>query len=85
MAALSDSSDRCKVLTTILCVRVWVQVFKEIELRLPPLRRRLSLDLDEASRAEVVDTLRTFTAMCHLPEAVSEPHPQNQKILYNFG
>ena len=30
-------------------------------------------------------TLKTFTDMCQLPLQESEPHTQNQKILYNFG
>ena len=60
-------------------------MFKKIGDRLPTLRRLLNIDLGEASRADVVDILRTFTAMCHLPSEESEPHPQNQKILYNFG
>ena len=62
-----------------------MQVFKKIGDQLPNLRRKLSIDLDEVSRAEVVDILRSFTSMCLLPSGESEPHPQNQKILYNFG
>ena len=60
-------------------------MFKKIEDQLPTLRRLLNIDLGEDSRAELVDILRTFTAMCYLPSGEFEPHPQNQKILYNFG
>ena len=62
-----------------------MQVFRRIEDTLPNLRRLLSLDLGEESRAEVVHILQTFTEMCQLPLQESEPHTQNQKILYNFG
>ena len=60
-------------------------MFKKIENQLPTLRRLLNIDLEEDSRAELVEILRTFTAMCYLPSGEFEPHPQNQKILYNFG
>ena len=62
-----------------------LKVFKNIEELLPNLRRLLSIDLGDASGAEVVGILRSFTAMCQLQSEGSEPHPQNQKILYNFG
>ena len=64
---------------------VVVQVFSEIDKRLPSLRRLLSLDLGDTGRTEVVDILQIFTEMCHLPSLEAEPHTQNQKILYNFG
>ena len=60
-------------------------MFKEIEKQLPTLRRLLNIDLEEDNRTELVKILRTFTAMCYLPSGEFEPHPQNQKILYNFG
>ena len=60
-------------------------MFKEIGNLLPTLRRLLSVDLGEASRAEVVDILRTFIGLCQLSVEEAEPHTQNQKILYNFG
>ena len=62
-----------------------MKVFKKIEEMLPNLRRQLSRDLGDEGRAEVVLILQTFTDMCHLPLQESEPHTQNQKILYNFG
>lgn len=68
-----------------MCVGRCLQVFEKIGELLPTLRRLLSVDLGEASRTEVVDILRTFTDMCQLPSGESEPHTQNQKILYNFG
>lgn len=62
-----------------------MKVFKKIEEMLPNLRRLLSLDLRDDGRAEVIGILQTFTEMCQLPLQESEPHTQNQKILYNFG
>lgn len=67
------------------CLCVCVQVFKEIGDHLPVLRRLLNQELGEASRAKVVHILQTFTDMCCLPSGESEPHTQNQNILYNFG
>jgi hypothetical protein len=61
------------------------EVFSKIEDMLPNLRRLLSLDLRDDGRSEVAHILQTFTEMCQLPLQESEPHTQNQKILYNFG
>ena len=60
-------------------------MFNKIEEMLPNLRRLLSLDLRDDGRAEVIRILQTFTDMCQLPLQESEPHTQNQNILYNFG
>lgn len=61
------------------------QVFKEIEDLLPTLRRHLSIEIGNKERGEIIDILEKFTAMCVLEEEESEPHAQNQKILYNYG
>ena len=42
------------------------------------------INVDDSGRAEIIKILRVFTGMCHLNDE-DEPHPQNQKILYNFG
>ena len=62
-----------------------MKVFSKIEDMLPNLRRLLSLDLRDDGRSEVIHILQTFTEVCQLPLQESEPHTQNQKILYNFG
>ena len=59
------------------------QVFRDIEKLLPILRRHLSIDIGNKERGVIIDILEKFAAMCVLEEEESEPHPQNQKILYN--
>ena len=61
------------------------QVFQEIGKDLPTLRRYLSIEIGNKERGEIIDILEKFTAMCVLDEEESEPHTQNQKILYNYG
>ena len=60
-------------------------MFKDIEEKVPILRRLLRTELDDTSRERVVAILHTFTTMCQLPATDGEPHTQNQKILYNFS
>ena len=60
------------------------EVLNDIHMLLPIFRHYTSVDVDSAGRAEIVRMLRIFTKMCHLDEE-DEPHPQNQKILYNLG
>ncbi len=61
------------------------RVFKEVEEKVPILRRYMSVDVEEDERAHLIEILRTFTKMCSLEGEEQEPHQQNQKILYNFG
>ena len=60
-------------------------VFAEIKKLLTPLRRHLSVDAGESERMEIINILNAFTGMCVMQEDDEEFHPQNQKILYNFG
>ena len=60
------------------------EVFDDISELLPELRRYMSVDVDDDGRGRIIRILRTFTKMCHL-EDEDEAHPQNQKILYNYG
>ena len=61
------------------------KVFEEVCELLPVLRRYLSIEVKEKGRAEIVRILKRFTEMCCLEGDEQEPHPQNQKILYNYG
>ena len=61
------------------------QVFQEIEKTLPVLHRLLKTELDDGGRKKVGDILHRLTTMCQLPATDGDPHPQNQKILYNFS
>ena len=61
------------------------EVFQEIGELLPTLRRHLSIEIGNKERGEIIDILEKFTDMCVLEEEESEPHAQNQKILYNYG
>ena len=70
--------------TELLIAPKSCEVFKDASDLLPKLRRYMSIDVDDAGRAEIIKILRTFTDMCQLNDE-DEPHPQNQKILYNFG
>ena len=70
--------------TQLLVTPKSCEVFKDVSDLLPNLRRYMSNDVGDSGRAEIIKILRTFTSMCHLNDE-DEPHPQNQKILYNFG
>ena len=70
--------------TQLLIAPKSCEVFNDISEFLPELRRYMSIDVDDSGRAKIIRILRTFTKMCHLDEE-DEPHPQNQKILYNYG
>ena len=61
------------------------KVFDRVSELLPNLRGHMSIDVGDSGRAEIIRILRTFTGMCHIGDDEDEPHPQNQKILYNFG
>ena len=60
------------------------EVLEDVCNLLPTLRRYMSNDVGDSERAEIIRILQTFTKMCHLNDE-DEPHPQNQKILYNCG
>ena len=60
------------------------EVFDDISELLPKLRRYMSVDADDSGRGRIITILRTLTKMCHLDDE-DEPHPQNQKIIYNYG
>ena len=70
--------------TQLLIAPKSCDVFKEVSELLPTLRRYMSIDVGDKGRAEIIKILKTFTKMCHLNDE-DEPHPQNQKILYNYG
>lgn len=70
--------------TQLLIAPKSCEVFEEVDKLLPDLRHYMSVDLGESGRVKIITILRTFTKMCHLKEE-DEPHPQNQKILYNYG
>ena len=70
--------------TQLLVTKESQMVFTEIKNLLPPLQRRLSVNIGELPR-EIICTLRAFTQMCVLKEDDKEPHQQNQNILYNYG
>ena len=70
--------------TQLLIAPKSCEVFRDINKLLPDLRRYMSIDVDDSGRANIIRILRTFTKMCYL-DYEDEPHPQNQKILYNYG
>ena len=59
-------------------------VFESVSDLLPKLRGYMSIEVGDRERAEIIRILRILTSMCQIKEE-DEPHPQNQKILYNFG
>ena len=70
--------------TQLLIAPKSCEVFKDVKDLLPTLRRYMSIDVGDTGRAEIIRILQAFTKMCHLDDE-DEPHPQNQKILYNYG
>lgn len=60
------------------------EAFSHVSDVLPRLRHCMGIDAGEPERADIIKILRRFTRMCHLRDE-DESHPQNQKILYNFG
>ena len=82
----SETSLFQKAIQTQLLVTAKSEnVFEEVEKLLPTLRRYLSIDVKAKERAEIVRILTRFSEMCCLEGSAGEPHPQNQKILYNYG
>ena len=60
-------------------------VFQEIGKLLPILRRLLGIDASSNQRSDIISILRKFSGMCSIDGDEEEPHPQNQRILYNSG
>lgn len=70
--------------TQLLIAPKSCEVFRYVNELLPDLRGYMSVDVDDRERVEIIRMLRILTGMCQINDE-DEPHPQNQKILYNFG
>lgn len=62
-----------------------VQVYKELEEKLPVLRRLSSNKLGDTEANQLAKILNDFIHYCHLDGEEEEPHAMNQSILYNNG
>ena len=63
-----------------------IEFFKETDGILPEFRRLLKASFTKSDSCNrLVEILIYFIQACELPNDKTEAHPQNQKILYNFG
>ena len=63
-----------------------IGLFRDTDNILPEFRRLLKASLTQSDTCHrLIELLENFVHACDLPNDRSEAHPQNQKILYNFG
>ncbi|XP_053404110.1 inositol 1,4,5-trisphosphate receptor type 2-like isoform X2 [Mercenaria mercenaria] len=62
-----------------------VHVYKELEEKLPVLRRLSANKLGDSEANQLAEILEEFIHFCHLEGEEEEPHAMNQSILYNNG
>ena len=62
-----------------------VTVQEAIDSTLPELRKLLSINCDTSDQEQLLRILKRLTEYCKLFGDNSEPHKENQLILYNFG
>ena len=63
-----------------------IGLFKDTDNILPEFRRLLKSSLTKSESCNrLIELLENFVHACELPNDRTEAHPQNQKILYNFG
>lgn len=72
--------------TQVLINEDTIDLFKSTDRVLPEFRRLLKASLTNVdSCSRLIELLTNFVEACELPNDRTEAHPQNQKILYNFG
>ncbi|XP_052783710.1 inositol 1,4,5-trisphosphate receptor type 1-like isoform X3 [Mya arenaria] len=69
----------------VLITDMSVQIYNDIEEKLPTLRRLSSNKLGDTEASQLASILDGLIHHCHLEGEEEEPHKMNQSILYNNG